>query len=123
MTVKVGDIVRYCGRNVRIMLIDGPIVRLSHFGVTNRIFNDSEVVESATLPLLNVGDKVKIHAIPTDEIRYYGVGWSSNMSCMSGETFTVSDVKNSDVCGPLVELNGWSFQTYHLELVHDYDMI
>lgn len=40
MTVKVGDIVRYHGRNVRIMLIDGPLVRLSHFGVVNRIFND-----------------------------------------------------------------------------------
>lgn len=123
MTVKVGDIVQYAGRNVRIMLIDGPLVRLSHFGVTNRIFNDSEVVESATLPLLNVGDKVKIHAIPTSEIRYYGAGWSSNMSCMLGETFIVNDVKHSDICGPLVELNGWSFQTYHLETVHDYDMI
>lgn len=123
MTVKVGDIVRYCGCNVRIMLIDGSIVRLSHFGVVNRLFNDSDLVESATLPLLNVGDKVKIHAIPNSEIRYYGGGWSSNMSSMLGEIFTVNSVRDSNVCGPLVDLNGWWFQTYHLEPVHNYDMI
>ena len=123
MTVKVGDIVRYCNCNVRVMLIDGLLVRLSHFGVVNRFFNDSDLVESVKLPTLTVGDKVIIRSIPSGESRYYGAGWSSNMSCMLGEIFTVENVKNSDVCGPLVELSGWSFQTYHLEQVHDYDMI
>lgn len=123
MTVKVGDIVRYAGRNVRIMLIDGPLVRLSYFGLVNRIFNESDLVESVQLPTLTVGDKVIIHKISLDELHYYGAGWSSNMSCMLGEAFTVDNVKNSDICGPLVELDGWSFQTYHLEKVEDYDII
>lgn len=100
MVVKVGDIVRYCGCNVRVMLLDGSIVRLSHFGLVNKIFNDSEIVEHVKPPLLNVGDRVKIHRIPLGEIEYYGAGWSPNMLRMFGETFTVDSVGNSDVCGP-----------------------
>lgn len=123
MTVKVGDIVRYCNCNVRVMLIDGPLVRLSHFGIVNRLFNDSELVESVKLPTLMVGDKVVIRDIPPNERRYYGAGWSPTMSGMLEKIFTVDSVRNSDVCGPLVDLGGWTFQTYHLEPVHDYDMV
>lgn len=123
MTVKVGDIVRYCNCNARVMLIDGPLVRLSHFGMVNKLFNDSDIVESAKLPTLMVGDKVKIHMITPSERLYYGGGWSSTMSGMLGRTFTVNGLRDSDVCGPLVDLDGWWFQTYHLEPVHDYDMV
>ena len=107
MTVKVGDIVRYCNCNARVMLIDGPLVRLSHFGIVNRLFNDSEVVESTKLPTLAVGDKVKINMITPSEKLYYGGGWSSTMSGMLGRTFTVNGVRDSDVCGTLVDLDGW----------------
>lgn len=123
MAVKVGDIVRYCNCNVRVMLIDGPLVRLSNFGMVNKLFNDSDIVESAKLPTLAVGDKVTILSIPLDERRYYGAGWVQTMSSMLGKIFTVDSVRNSDVCGPLVDLGGWTSQTYHLELVHDYDIV
>lgn len=40
-----------------------------------------------------------------------------------GGIYTVQKTWYHDEYGPLVKLNGYWFQTYHLELVNNYDMI
>ena len=49
MTVKVGDIVHYRGRNVRILKMQGD-TRLAYFGNVTKEFNDSDLVDSNQAP-------------------------------------------------------------------------
>lgn len=123
MTVKVGDIVRFRGRNVRVMQIAGSTTRVSYYGDVDYVFDDSELVTSIHPPKLEIGDKVIIRPIPGEEQKQYGAGWVSVMVDCFNETFVVHDVWNNDITGTNVSVGGWIFQIYHLELVHNYDII
>lgn len=122
MAVKVGDVVRYQGRDVRILRMDRR-VRLSYFGDINERFNDSDVVEFNQAPKFKVGDEVTICEIPKEEQTHYGSGWMGEMTNMIGKTYTVTGVREDSNAGRRVKLDGFWFQTYHLETEHVYDMI
>lgn len=122
MTVKVGDIVHYRGRNVRILKMRGD-TRLAYFGNVNKEFDDSDLVESNQAPKFEVGDIITICEIPNEERIYYGSGWMIDMDHMFGTTHTVTEVRDDVHVGRRVKLDGFWFQTYHLELANIYDMI
>ena len=122
MAVKVGDIVRYRGRNVRVMKMEGN-TRLAYFGRIQDEVNDSDLVEPNEAPKFKVGDVVIICEIPKEERKYYGAGWMNGMNNMIGKTYTVTEVRDDIQVGRRVRLNNFWFQTYHLELANDYDMV
>ena len=123
MTVKVGDIVCFQGRNVRIMKINGSTTRVSYYGDVNHVFNDAELVHSVCLPQLKIGDEIVIRPIPGEEQRQYGSGWVPFMNDCFNKTFVVYDVWGNDIIGANVSAGGWIFQTYHLERIAQYDII
>lgn len=122
MTVKVGDIVHYRGRNVRILKMQGD-TRLAYFGNVAKEFDDSDLVESNQALKFKVGDVVTICKIPKEEQIYYGAGWRIEMTHMFGTVHTVTEVRDDSRVGRRVKLDGFWFQTYHLELANNYDMI
>ena len=122
MTVKVGDIVHYRGLNVRILKMQGD-TRLAYFGNVAKEFDDSDLVESNQAPKFEVGEVVTICEIPKEERKYYGAGWMIDMTHMFGTTHTVTEVRDDVHVGRRVKLDGFWFQTYHLELANIYDMI
>lgn len=122
MAVKVGDIVRYRGRNVRVMKMEGR-TRLAYFGRIHDEVNDSNLVESNEAPKFEVGDVVTICEIPKEERKYYGAGWLNDMDNMIGTTHKVTEVRDDIQAGRRVRLNNFWFQTYHLELANDYDIV
>lgn len=71
MHIKVGDIVRYGGVNQRIMMRGQYISRLSTYGVIDNSLCHLDLVESMTLPHLEVGDWVLINNIPIQEKNAY----------------------------------------------------
>lgn len=121
MTVKVGDIVKYNETDVRVMQIYRDDTRLANFGRTS--ISDSDIVESNTIPKFKVGDKALIQPIPGPEQTAYGPGWGGQMSRMVNNIHTISAVHNHNSQGELAKLNGYWFQTYHLEFVADYDIV
>ena len=70
MHVKVGDIVRYEDTEQRLMMCGTHIFRLSHNGNIGRSPRRLELVESVTLPNLEVGDWVIVNDIPIEEKRH-----------------------------------------------------
>ena len=122
MTVKVGDIVHYQGRNVRIMKMNGNI-RLAYFGHVSDTFTDSDVIEPNEAPEFKVGDDVIIREIPKEERKQYGAGWLSGMENMFDTTHTIAEVRDDEHGGKRVKLRGIWFQTYHLEYANSYDII
>ena len=122
MTVKVGDIVRYRGCNVRVMKMEG-FTRLAYFGRIHDEVNDSNLVEPNQAPKFKVGDVVTICEIPKEEQKYYGAGWLNSMTNMFDTTHKVTEVRDDIQVGRRVKLSNFWFQTYHLELANDYDMI
>lgn len=63
MTVKVGDIIHYKGIEQRLMMCGTHIFRLSHNGKIGGSYHNLELVESVTLPNLEVGDWVIVNDI------------------------------------------------------------
>lgn len=122
MTVKVGDIVRYSGCNVRVMRIGSSIV-LSYFGLVNDRLDNFELIESYNPPKFEVGDKITICEIPKEERAHYGPGWRSEMTEMIGSTQIVTEVRDDEHIGRRVKLGSWWFQIYHLEPEYNYDII
>lgn len=108
MAVKVGDIVRYNGRNVRVMKMEGR-TRLAYFGRINDELNDSDLVEPNQAPKFEVGDIVTICEIPKEEQKYYGAGWVSDMNDMIGKTYAVTEVRDDVYVGRRVKLYGFWF--------------
>lgn len=122
MDIKVGDIVRYRGCNVRVMKMEGN-TRLAYFGRIQDEVNDSDLVEPNEAPKFKVGDVVIICEIPKEEQKYYGAGWMNGMNNMIGKTYTVTEVRDDIQVGRRVKLKGFWFQTYHLEWANDYDIV
>ena len=122
MRIKVGDIVHYNGRDVRVMKL-GTFPRLAYFDQVYAKLTDDMLVESDNPSNFKVGDEVVIHTIPIDERLCYGSGWRSEMTRLMGSTQVVTGVRCDDERGMRVELSGFWFQVYHLERIAQYDII
>lgn len=130
MDIKVGDMVKYQGQIVRVLQLDtdpdnhdGREIKLAGFGWFKRDNLGIELVESVKLPQFNDGDYVIVRDIPRIEKDYYGTSWMPSMDKYVDKTVQVVKPRKSDYSGEVVTIDGWSFQTYHLEPVHDYDIV
>ena len=122
MDIKVGDIVRFEGRDVRVLRIASSIL-LSYFGPVRVGLSDLELIESCKPSKFEVGDSAVILDIPSTERAHYGSGWRSEMTQMIRSTQIVTEIRDDEYLGQRVRLGGLWFQTYHLENINDYDII
>lgn len=130
MDIKVGDMVKYQDRTVRILQLDTEApnydnreIKLAGFGWFEKNNPDIELVESVKLPQFHDGDYVIVRDIPRTEKDYYGTSWMPSMDKYVGKTVQVFNPYKSNYSGEVVTIDGWSFQTYHLEPVRDYDIV
>mgnify|MGYP000859931135 CR=1 FL=1 len=118
--IKVGDLVSYQGYIARVMGITNGTIRLSRFGTM--YFDEAKIqmVESVNIPKFKNNDRVFVRDIPDEEKSEYGCFWDRGMDKYVGEIVTIcTDTKRPD----RVKIDGWHFNTYHLEPVRDYDII
>lgn len=129
MTIKVGDMVKYQDQTVRVLQSDsrlrlgGQEIKLAGFGWLKKDNPDIELVKSIKLPRLRDGDQVIVRDIPKIEKDYYGTCWMESMDQYVNKTVKVSNPRKSNYSGEVVSIDGWSFQTYHLEPVPDYNIV
>ena len=132
MEIKIFDIVyyhcylgRYRGR------VMSELKRLNSFGISScgvAEKNCVELVESATLPSLEIGDVVKVLSIPSEEIKIYPLGWTDGMTKFVNQkdaVHMVTDVNEETPYGkPSYQLdNTFWFCPYHLEKIESYDIV
>lgn len=122
MGIKVGDIVRFEGRDVRVLRVSSSIL-LSYFGPVRDSLDNLELIESYDSPKFEVGDSVTILDIPNSERMHYGPGWRREMTHMIGSTQIVTEIRDDKYLGQRVRLDGWWFYTYHLEPENNYDIV
>ena len=130
MDIKVGDMVKYQDRTVRVLQLDTEApnydnreIKLAGFGWFGKNNPDIELVESVKLPQFRDGDYAIVRDIPRIEKDYYGTSWIPSMDKYVGKTVQVFNPRKSDYSGEVVTIDGWSFQTYHLDPVHDYGIV
>lgn len=130
MDIKVGDMVKYQDQTVRVLQLDTEApnydnreIKLAGFGWFGKNNPDIELVESVKLPQFRDGDYAIVRDIPRIEKDYYGTSWMPSMDKYVGETVQVFNPRKSNYSGEVVTIDGWSFQTYHLEPVRDYDIV
>lgn len=130
MELKVGDMVKYQDQTVRVLQLDTEApnydnreIKLAGFGWFGKNNPDIELVESVKLPQFRDGDYVIVRDIPRVEKDYYGTSWMPSMDKYVGKTVQVFNPHKSNYSGEVVTIDGWSFQTYHLDPVHDYDIV
>lgn len=130
MQIKPGDIVEYRGERVRVMLITDtesiPQVKLSHFDWYGAIpIDDVKLVESIPEPTIKDYDDVTIQPIPIAEKNNYGVGWGAAMDKLAnvGTTHQITHVHYSNRFGWIGRIGNYTFQLYHIEPAHLFDMI
>lgn len=125
MSIKVGDMVLYEGRIVRLMSAHTIRMKLSHFGVVDGTVRDLILMKSTILPTLNVGDLVFINNIPQDEKDAYPPCWASfHEDIVKSEIpYKIDAIKTSRYCGLVAKINDMWFLPYHLEPVTNYDII
>lgn len=130
MDIKVGDMVKYQDQTVRVLQLgteapnyDNREIKLAGFGWFGKNNPDIELVESVKLPQFNDGDYVIVRDIPRIEKDYYGTSRMPSMDKYVGKTVQVFNPYKSNYSGEVVTIDGWSFQTYHLEPVRDYDIV
>lgn len=128
--IKPGDIVRYRGEIVRVMLLytgtSGFEVQLSNScWVDNDSADNIELVESIPDTTLKDGDEVIIRDIPHGEKATYGTSWVSSMDelRLSGDTLTVENVHCRDDYGWIGRIGRYTFQLYHVEPANLFDII
>lgn len=86
--IRLGDIVEYQGKRVRVMSVDPTLPYLkcqfSHFGwlIVNSL-DDIKLIESSPDTILKAGDKVIIHNIPDEEKYTYGTTWANEMNSLA----------------------------------------
>jgi len=118
--IKIGDLVSYQGHTVRVMSIINGIIRLSRFGTIYFDETEIQLIESVNIPKFKNNDRVFVRDIPNEEQSEYGCFWDRGMDKYVGEIVTIcTDTKRPD----RVKIDGWHFNTYHLEPVRDYDII
>lgn len=128
MTINIGDIVRYNGKEQRVMgicsWIDNTTLRLSHEGQSSRI-RTSEVtlIESFIKPDIKTGDFVHILPIIPKEQNFY---IDANKP-IDNNIYEVVGVWESDRCGMVVDImyndKKRHYMAHYVEKVCDYDMI
>ena len=130
MDIKVGDMVKYQDQTVRVLQLDTEApsydnreIKLAGFGWFGKNNPDIELVESVKLPQFNDGDYVIVRDIPRIEKDYYGTCWMPSMDKYVGKTVQVFNPRKSNYSGEVITIDGWSFQTYHLEPIHDFDIV
>lgn len=123
MELKVGDIVKYQDKIVRVLQLDGGEIKLAGFGRLEKDNPHIEFVESVKLPTLCDGDNVIIHDIPQIEKNYYGPNWMKEMDSYVNKIVSIHNPHASHYSGEVVSINGWTFQTYHLEKINDFDIV
>ena len=134
MDIKVGDIVKYQGKTVRVMekvTIESTSniqLRLSCFGWGCGIsLDDVELVESIDLPTIKDGDEVIIKPIPFGEQNYYGVGWGPTMDGFVSDNHDtahkITDISYIDRYGWIGTINHYTFHLYHIESANSFDMV
>lgn len=128
--IKPGDMVRHRGEIARVMEIDTGApdfrFRLSHFGwIDNQAANRLELVESIPNTTLKDGDEVVIRDISDDEKEEYGTYWVSAMNelGLSGDTYIVENVHYHRDYGWIGRIGDYTFQLYHVESVHNFDIV
>lgn len=132
MDIKVGDIVKYQGKIVRVMekvVIESTSniqLRLSCFGWGISL-DDVELVESIKPPTIKDGDDVIIKPIPFGEQNYYGVGWGSSMDKFVSNNHDtihrIANIRYVDRYGWIGTINHYTFHLYHIEPVNSFDMV
>ena len=123
MDIKVGDIVKCQEKTVRIMQSDGDSIQLAGCGWFEKNDPGIKLVESVKLPQLRDGDCVIVHDIPKIEKDYYGTSWTESMDDYVGKTVHIHNPHTSYWYGDVVTIGSWTFQTYHLEKIDDYDIV
>lgn len=128
MTIKVGDIVRYNGKEQRVMGIGSWVgnttLRLSREGKSSQI-RTSEVtlIESFIRPDIKTGDFVRILPIPFEERDFY---IDANKP-IDDDIYEVIDVWESSRYGMIVDImykgRKRYYMAHYVEKIHDYDMI
>ena len=128
MTIKVGDIVRYNGKEQRVMSViswAGDIMfRLSREDKSNRI-RTSEValIEPFAKPDIKTGDLVRILPTTPEERGFY---IDANKP-IDDDIYEVVDIQESDRCGMVIDIiyNGHKrhYMAHYVEKISDYDMI
>lgn len=132
MDIKIFDIVychSYLGRyRGRVM---SELKRLNSFAISScgvAEMNRVELIESITLPTLEIGDVVKVLPIPHKEKQRYPLGWTDDMTKFvnqQDDVHMVTDVNEQTPYGkPSYQLdNAFWFCPYHLEKIESYDMV
>lgn len=125
MTIKTGDIVRYRGTTQRLMMCRPHIFRLSHSGTVGGLLSNLELVESVTLPNLEVGDWVIVNNIPTEEKNTYVTPWYGGCEKIvtSGEARQIKEICDTVVYGQGVKIDSYWFLPYHIMPAPDYDIV
>ena len=130
MEIKPGDIVRYRGETVRVMLLytgtsDFEVQLSNSCWIGGDSTNSIELVESVPDTTLKDGDEVIIRDIPESEKDEYGASWVSAMDRLrlSGDTLTVENVHYRDDYGWIGRIGRYTFQLYHVEPANLFDII
>ena len=125
MHIKVEDIVRYGGVNQRIMMRGQYISRLSTYGVIDNSLCHLDLVESVTLPHLEVGDWVLVNNIPIQEKHAYPTPWYGGCEeiITSGHPRQIEAIYDTVDYGRVIKIDEYMFLPYHLTPTVAYDMI
>lgn len=127
MTIKVGDIVEYDGKQQRIMgFVFGNenLLRLSHQDKSAHInVNNVTLIESFIKPDIKIGDSVHILKVPDNEQKFY---IDANKPIDDG-IYEVVDVFESERVGMVVDIlvkgERRHYMAQYVKKVQDYDMI
>lgn len=130
MEIKPGDIVRYRGETVRVMLLytgtsDFEVQLSNSCWVDNDSADNIELVESMPDTTLKDGDEVIIRDIPHDEKSTYGTSWVSSMDelRLSNEPHIIENVHYRNDYGWISRIGRYTFQLYHVEPANLFDII
>ena len=125
MSVKMGDMVIYNGRIVRLMTYRDSATRLTHFGIVDCNLDDLILAKSTILPNLKEGDLVIVDDIPQEEKDNYITRWDRYKENIvtSKEYYKVDMIMKTDYHGLVVKIDNEWFSAYHVLPVTGYDMI
>ena len=125
MDIKVGDIVEYKGKTVRLFAIFPRRLALTLFGLVADNLSSLRLVESAPSPELHSGDFVTVCNISQDDKRKYSFHWGPKREAcvISKQPYEVVSFRHDDEYGEIAYVNGLWFHTYHLEPVNYYDIV
>lgn len=125
MTIKVGDIVRYKGTEQRVMMCGVHGFLLSHDRYIDEPLDNLDLVDSVTLPNLEVGDWVIVNDIPIEEKKLYLTPWYGECEKIvtSGETHQIKEICDTVLYGKVVKIDSCWFLPYHIAPTDGYDII